>query len=135
MNTLQRTAPARLACRLALAALLGSHAAAGLAQKATEMFIPIGQSAGLSGKHTLLARVQSVNPAQRSLTVLHDGTSTTARLGAQTPVWLDRSGLKQANSVGTLGDVKPGMTVEVKFQKNNRSSGDAEWVKVQVVAP
>lgn len=121
--------------RLTLAALLGSSAASAFAQKATEMYIPIGQSAGLSGKHTLLARVQSVNEAQRSLTVMHDGTAYTAKLGAQTPVWLDRSGLKQPNSVGALSDVKPGMTVELKYQKNNRGAGDAEWLKVQVATP
>ncbi len=132
MPQLLRPTTARRVLRLALATALGCGAASALAQKATERFIPIGQSAGLSGKHTLLARVQSVNEAQRSLTVLHDGTAYIAKLGAQTPVWLDRSGLKQANSVGSLGDVKPGMTVEVKFQKNNRASGDAEWVKVQV---
>jgi hypothetical protein len=121
--------------RLALAALLGGGAAIAFAQKATEMFIPIGQSSGLSGKHTLVARVQSVNEAQRSLTVLHDGSTYTAKLGAQTPVWLDRSALKQPNTVGSLGDVKPGMAVEIKYQKNNRGAGDAEWVKLQVAGP
>ena len=129
------SATTRRMLRLTLAALLGSSAAPAFAQKATEMFVPIGQSAGLSGKHTLLARVQSVNEAQRSVTLMHDGTAYTAKLGAQTPVWLDRSGLKQPNSVGSLGDVKPGMTVELKYQKNNRGAGDAEWVKVQVAAP
>ncbi|MFZ2653045.1 MAG: hypothetical protein WA210_23410 [Burkholderiaceae bacterium] len=115
-----------------LAALLGAIAPAGFAQKATEMFIPLGQSAGLSGKHTMLARVQSVNQAQRSLTLVQDGSVTTVRLGAQTPVWFDRSKLSQTNSLGTLAEVKPGMAAEIKFQKNNRSGGEAEWVKVQI---
>lgn len=129
------SATTRRMLRLTLAALLGSSACSALAQKATEMFIPIGQSAGLSGKHTLTALVQSVNEAQRSLTVMHDGTAYTTKLSAQTPVWLDRSGLKQPNSVGALSDVKAGMMVELKYQKNNRGAGDAEWVKVQVAAP
>ncbi len=135
MTTKIRSTATHRVLQLTLVALLGSSAASAFAQKATEMFIPIGQSAGLSGKHTLLARVQSVNEAQRSLTVLHDGTAYTAKLGAMTPVWLDRSSLKQANSVGSLSDVKPGMTVELKYQKNNRGAGDAEWVKVQMAAP
>ncbi len=129
MRTLVRSAPAW--CAL-VAALLGTIATPCLSQKATEMFIPMGQSAGLSGRHTLLARVQTVNEAQRSLTLLQDGTSHTVKLGAQTPVWLDRSKLQQSNSVGALADAKPGMTVEVKFLKNNRAAGDAEWVKLQV---
>ncbi len=129
MTTLIRTAPTL--CAL-VAALLGSIATPCLSQKATEMFIPVGQSVGLSGKHTMLARVQAVDAGQRSLTLVQDGASTTIKLGAKTPVWLDRSKLQQSNSVGALADVKPGMTVEVKFQKNNRSAGDAEWVKLQV---
>lgn len=128
MTTMQRIAPAR--CAAALAALLGAVAPPADAQKATEMFIPIGQSAGLSGKHTLLARVHSVNEAQRSLTLTHDNTTYTVKLGAQSPVWIDRSKEQQANGAGTLADIKAGMTAEVKFQKNNRG-GEAEWVKVR----
>ena len=128
MTTKLRSTPAQ---RALLAALLLGIASAGFAQKATEMFIPLGQSAGLSGKHTMLARVQSVNEAQRSITLVQDGTATTVRLGARTPVWLDRSKQQQANGVATLADVKPGMAAEVKFEKNNRSAGEAEWVKVQ----
>lgn len=125
-----RTAAPRRA--LLVAALLCAGSAPALAQKSTELFIPLGQSAGLSGKHTILAVVQSVNDAQRTLTMLHEGQAYTAKLGARTPVWLDRSKLQQRNSVGSLADVKPGMTVEVKFQKNSRAAGDAEWVKLQM---
>ena len=128
MTTLIRTAPT--VCAL-VAALLGTVATPCLSQKATEMFIPVGQSAGLSGKHTLLARVQAVNPGERSLTLVQDGATQIVRLGARTPVWIDRSKIQQQNSSGTLADVAPGALVEVKFQKNNRASGEAEWVKVQ----
>jgi hypothetical protein len=129
MTTLIRTAPTL--CAL-VAALLGTIATPCLSQRATEMFIPLGQSAGLSGKHTLLARVQAVDAGQRSLTLMQDGASYTVKLGDGTPVWLDRSKMQQSNAVGALSDVKPGMTVEVKFQKNNRTAGDAEWVKLQM---
>ena len=128
MKTLHSVAPARW---LLLAALLGASALPCLAQKATEMFIPLGQSAGLSGKHTMVARVQAVNPGERSLTCVQDGTVQIVRLGARTPVWVDRSKIQQQNSAGTLADVTPGALVEVKFQKNNRATGEAEWVKVQ----
>ena len=111
---------------LALAAAVPSAGA----QKATEMFIPIGQSAGLSGKHTMLAQVQAVNETQRTLTMLHNGTPYTVRLGARTPVWIDRSKQQQANSTGTLAEVKPGMSAEIKFEKNNRAA-EVEWIKVQ----
>jgi hypothetical protein len=95
------------------------------------MYVPIGQSAGLSGKHTLQAAIQSVNAAERSITLARDGSSVTVKLGAQTPVWIDRSKLQQANSIGTLADARPGMLAEVKFLKNNLSNGEAEWLKLQ----
>ena len=115
----------------AFAALLMLFAPAVLAQKSTEMFVPIGQSAGLSGKHTMIARVQSVDAAQRTLTLQQDAATSTVRLGAQTALWIDRSKLAQSNSAISLADVKAGMLAEVKFVKNNRSTAEAEWVKVQ----
>lgn len=112
-------------------ALLLCSSGAAVAQKATEMFVPLGQSSGLSGKHTLMARVQAVDAGARSITLVQDSGATVVTLGAAVPVWIDRSKQQQSNSVGSLGDVKPGMLAEVKFVKNNRTSGDAEWVKVQ----
>ena len=117
--------------RVALVTLLLCCGGAAYAQKATEMFVPIGQSAGLSGKHTLTARVQSVDANARSITLIQDTTTQTVKLGAKMPLWIDRSKQQQSNSAGTLADVKPGMLAEVKFVKNNRAAGEAEWVKVQ----
>ena len=128
MNRKLQNSPA---LRAALAALLLGCSAAVLAQKATEMFVPLGQSAGLSGKHTMMARVQSVNAAERSITLVQDAATQAVKLGAQTHLWIDRSKQQQTNTVGTLADVKPGMLAEVKFVKNNRAAGEAEWVKVQ----
>jgi hypothetical protein len=101
------------------------------AQKSTEMYVPLGQSAGLSGKHTLQAQVQAVNAAERSLTLVRDGSNVTVKLAAGAPVWIDRSKQQQSNSVGTLADARPGMLAEVKFVKNNLAGGEAEWVKLQ----
>jgi hypothetical protein len=101
------------------------------AQRLTEMFVPIGQSAGLSGKFTLLARVQAVNATERSVTLNQDATTLTVKLGANAPIWIDRSKQQQTNSAGTLADVRPGLLAEVKFVKNNRAAGEAEWIKVQ----
>lgn len=101
------------------------------AQRATEMYVPIGQSAGLSGKHTMQATVQAVNAAERSLTLVQDGATVTVKLGAAAPVWIDRSKQQQSNSYGSLADARPGMLAEVKFVKNSRAGGEAEWVKLQ----
>ncbi len=117
--------------RVLLAGLALACSAPAFAQKATEMFIPIGQSAGLSGKHTLMARVQSVDANARSITLVQDTATQTVKLGVRMPLWIDRSKQQQSNSAGTLADVRPGMLAEVKFINNNRAAGEAEWVKVQ----
>jgi hypothetical protein len=124
--------PTRLTlCRAPLLALALAAAPNVFAQRATEMFVPIGQSAGLSGKHTLQATVQAVNAAERSLTLVHDGATVTVKLGATAPVWIDRSKQQQSSSAGSLADARPGMVAEVKFVKNSRAGGEAEWVKLQ----
>lgn len=117
--------------RLALAAVLLICASAVWGQKATEMLIPIGQSSGLSGQHTLVARVQGVNAAERSLLLTQDAASVTVRLDSRTPLWLDRSPQQQGNVAITLAEVRPGMLAEVKFRLDDRRSGEAEWVKLQ----
>lgn len=116
---------------LAAALALTGFAPAASAQRATEMFVPIGQSAGLSGKHTLQGAVQAVNAAERSLTLVQGSSSVTVKLDAKTPVWIDRSKQQQTNAAGTLADARPGMLAEVKFVKNNLAGGEAEWVKLQ----
>ena len=118
---------------LALTALLACSAAA-WGQKATEIYIPVGQSPGLSGKHTLMGRIQSLNPADRSMTVTDAaGAATTVRLNPQAQLWLDRSKLKQPNRKADYADYRQGMAVEVKYVKNERNAGVVEWVKVQAV--
>ena len=49
--------------------LLWGSASAPSAQKMTEQYIPIGQSPGLSGKYTVIGKLQSVNPQERTCTV------------------------------------------------------------------
>ena len=118
---------------LALTALLACSSAA-WGQKATEIYIPVGQSPGLSGKHTLMGRIQSLNPADRSMTVTDAaGAATTVRLNPQAQLWLDRSKLKQPNRKADYADYRQGMAVEVKYVKNERNAGVVEWVKVQAV--
>ena len=117
--------------KLLLAGLTAACSAPAFAQKATEMYVPIGQSAGLSGKHTMMARVQSVDASARSITLVQDNATQTVKLGAKMPLWIDRSKQQQSNSAGTLADIRPGMLAEVKFVNNNRAAGEAEWVKVQ----
>ena len=119
---------------LVLAAALAGGASAALGQKATEIFIPVGQSPGLSGKHTVIARIQALNAADRSMTVMDAaGAAVTVRPGPQTQIWLDRSKLKQPNRKGSYTDYRKYLLVEVKYRNNDRQAGVVEWIKVQTV--
>ena len=119
---------------LVLSASLVVCASVAWAQKSTELFIPIGQSPGLSGKHTMMGRIQSLNASNRSMTVTDAaGTSITVRPDPRTQVWLDRSKLKLPNRKGDYTDYRQDLTVEVKYRNNDRTAGVVEWVKVQAV--
>lgn len=118
--------------RFLMCAALAACASSALGQKATEIYIPIGQSPGLSGKHTLIARIQALNAADRSMTVMDPaGAVTTVRPGAQTLLWLDRSKLKLPNRKGTYTDYRTDMRVEVKYVNNDRQAGLVEWIKAE----
>jgi hypothetical protein len=117
---------------LVLIGVLICGASAALGQKSNEIFIPIGQSPGLSGKHTVIARVQALDASDRSMTLLDAaGVTVKVRPNPQTAIWLDRSQLKQPNRKGQFTDLRKDMMVEVKYRNNDRPGGAVEWIKVQ----
>lgn len=131
-NPLSETANRTPARAMLLPVLLSLCAGTALAQKATEVYIPIGQSVGLSGTHTLLGRVQQVDAAARRLTLRSDeGAATTVRVAEETSLWLDRSGLRQRSGIASLADLQAGRRIEIKLRGNDRAAGVAEWIKIE----
>ena len=114
-----------LATAVAAVALAGASPA--LAQEATEMYIPIGRSPGLSGKTTVIGTVQAMDAAARTLTVAGPGGARTFAITAKTRIWQDRSESKQSNRAGSFADLQQGRRVEVKALP-----AGADWIKVQV---
>lgn len=108
--------------------VLGTFAAH--AEKSTELYIPIGQSPGLSGEHTVLGKIDQVNLQSRTLKMSVASGSYTVKLTQSTAIYLDRSKVKRTSTYGTLADCKAGDTVEVKFEDNSRNK-PIEWIKVQ----
>lgn len=100
-------------------------------QKATEQYIPIGQSPGLSGKSTYVGPIEAVDPVTQSIKIAGDHT---VKISAQTRIWLDRSSLKLTNTTGAFTDLQPGRKAEVKFEDPERRDA-AEWVKVELARP
>ena len=101
-------------------------------QEATEMFIPVGQSPGLSGKVTVIGSIQSVSPADRTIAIAgSSGGSWSAQVTDRTQIWLDRSKLRLQNRLGSFADLERGRLVEIRYEDNERK-GPARWVKVQL---
>ncbi len=116
---------------LTIMALMLGGAGAAFGQKATEMYIPIGQSPGVSKKSCVLGTIQMVDAKKRTLTVLGPKGTRMVKIPARTPIWIDRSPDKQPNRYGTLSDLKPGRTVEVRFGQGENGAS-AQWIKVRL---
>jgi hypothetical protein len=116
---------------LLLVAVLGITPA--YAQKATEQFIPIGRSPGLSDTKTRIGKIDSFDPGRSVLTLTSGTTRTLVEITARTRIWLDRTSLIQPNLRGVPADLQPGRRCEVRFV--NPDSREAEWVKVEPAAP
>lgn len=120
-----------LASIVAIAAIL-LPAAQAAAQKATERYIPIGKSPGLSGKYTVIGRVSEINLQTGTMTITGPTRTWTARLDDKTQIWLDCSNYRHPSAKGTPADCKPGLLCEVKYEgRLQPDSSTCEWVKVR----
>ena len=104
------------------------------AQRATEIYIPIGRSPGVSGKCTALGTCTSVDAKERVATVRAGQGTWTGRVTATTRIYLDRSALGQPNSYGTFDDLRDDRQVEIKYRGQHESGGECEWIKVKITA-
>lgn len=104
------------------------------AQKATEIYIPLGKSPGLSGVHTALGTIDAVNAQDRNVTMASaSGERYTVRLSDDTKIWLDRSKIGERNVVGSFSDLQQGRRIEVRFSGEDRT-GTVVWIKVEITA-
>jgi hypothetical protein len=102
------------------------------AQKATERYIPVGKSPGISGKYTSIGTIDSVNMDERTLTCTDSSGTITVKIDKNTKIWIDRSKQKLQNMEGSLYNCQQGEVVEVKYRNNNRQPGAvADWIKVR----
>ena len=111
----------------ASAAILMNPAAA---QQATERFIPIGQSPGLSGRATLLGTVVRHADGVLAIGAAAAAAPQQVRVLPETRIWLDRSAQKQSTLSGTVADLSAGRRVEVGFV-DPATRLAAAWIKVE----
>ena len=102
------------------------------AEKATELYVPIGQSPGLSGKYAAAGRIEQVNYQKNTLTMSSGSGTYTVKVSERTRYYVDRSKAGQTNRYGSFSDCKQGMMVEVRFEKDERNR-PAEWIKLEML--
>ena len=102
-----------------------------LAEKATELYIPVGKSPGLSGKYSATGRIEQVNYQNNTLTMSSGSGTYTVKVSERTMIFLDRSKMMQSNLYGSFADCKKGMMLEVRFEKDERGR-PAEWIKLEM---
>jgi hypothetical protein len=101
------------------------------AEKSTELYIPIDQSPGLSGKYTVTGNIDAVDYQNQTMTMSNYSGSYTVKVMDNTRIYLDKSKIQQTNAYGTFSDCKKGRKAEVKFDQNAQGR-PAEWIKLEI---
>ncbi len=102
-------------------------------QKATEIFIPIGKSPGVSGKYSVIGTIASFDETTRVLTIKVEDVEHTVTITEETKIWLDKSGIQQTNEIGSPADCRQGRLCEMKYVYDGKTRTDkAEWLKIRV---
>jgi hypothetical protein len=112
-----------------LVVLLGNGSLAH-GQRATERFIPLGRSPGVSGKLTTIGTLVAVDPERRRIRVAGPGGPVDVTLQDSTQIWIDRHELGLPTLTGSLQDLREGITLEVKYADPDTRQV-AEWVKLK----
>lgn len=128
MNRDKLRTPLTITSLVVLLTLMRTSAA--FSQKATEVFIPIGQSPGLSATHTTIGIVDSISLHGEIMMVSDSGRTYVVRFTRETKVYLDRTYSGGPNKIGKLTDCKRGLKVEVKYV-GNKIGETAEWLKLE----
>jgi hypothetical protein len=114
---------------VALVAALVAGAGAAHAQRATERFIPLGRSPGISGSLTAIGRIVAVDAERRRIQLLGPAGIVGITLQDTTSIWIDRHELGLGAATGSFEDCQQGLTAEVKYADPDTRQL-AEWIKL-----
>jgi hypothetical protein len=99
------------------------------AQQASEQFIPIGMSPGISNKYSYIGKITAIDTATNAISLQSSNGPRTITISPLTRIWLDRSKNKNSSIVASFDDIKIGDNVEVMHSRENEST--ANWVKIE----
>jgi hypothetical protein len=101
------------------------------AQKATEQYIPIGASPGVSGEQSHIGRIVSSDDASNTLAIETDtGLGYSVRVTETTRIWVDRSASALPNIEGSFADCRVGRLIEAMYASDDPEA--AVWIKVRI---
>ena len=110
------------------ALMLGASAPAD-AQQATERYIPIGASPGVSGEYSYTGEIVAVDMSSRTITVEDEEGRRIMRVNEDTRIWLDRSQRRRPALVGDYADCEVGRRVEIMHRPDDPMV--AAWIKIE----
>lgn len=99
-----------------------------LAHPAAELYIPIGHSPGISGVKSYIGEIESLNAAQRGITMRMKTGDQYVTLDDSTRVYLQYGAAGKKNRRGSYADCKAGLQSEVYVGED----GKTRWIKIQM---
>ena len=120
----------RVGIAKALCLALVASASIAHSQRATERFIPLGQSPGVSGKLTTIGTIVAVDRDARRITVAGPSGRVTVAIQDSTSIWIDRHALGLPTMTGSFAQCHEGRIAEVKYADPDTRQL-AEWVKLR----
>lgn len=96
------------------------------AQQATEVYIPIGESPGVTANSSVTGEIKSVDYSDHRMTIEGSDGSRIVKITPRTLFYLDRNSDKKQNEAGSFEDCETGRYVEVFVD----AEGNARWVKI-----
>jgi hypothetical protein len=102
------------------------------AQYAMEMYIPIGQSIGVSNVTSVIGPIESFDQETRQLVVASSRGRFQFQIGPHSDLWIDNSAREATNTYGNEADLKVGRECEVHYDGNSASNpGSIVWIKLR----
>ena len=106
--------------------ILASNVAHG--HEATEVYIPIGSSPGVSKTSSLLGKISRLDYETGNIELSDTKGPKSVSVASSTLYYLDRSKYGKKSETGNMQDCKVGRYIEI----NVTDTGDVKWVKIQV---
>lgn len=95
---------------------------------ATERYIPIGESPGISGIKSHIGTIRSVAEVPGAGLTMRVGEEEAVKIDHESRIYLQNVDPRKSNTIGTYADCKAGRLAEAYLADD----GTAIWIKIRV---